>query len=47
LLPRSGLERSDFVLLAHTDEIWQSFQCRLLGVDRKWLTCSANDPSGH
>jgi hypothetical protein len=36
--------------MTHTDEKQRTFKCRLLGVDRKWLTCGqndANDPSGH
>ena len=33
-------------ILAHTDEIQLSSKCRLLRVDRKWLTYGQNDATG-
>src|SRR5260221_11180070 len=33
-------------LLAHTDEIPRSSKCRLLRLDRKWLTYGQNDATG-
>jgi hypothetical protein len=33
-------------VLAHTDEIQLSSKCRLLRVDRKWLTYGQNDATG-
>jgi hypothetical protein len=35
LLPRSGLERSDFVLLARLRHADEHQECPLIGVDRK------------
>ena len=32
--------------MAHTDEIPRSSKCRLLRVDRKWLTYGQNDATG-
>ena len=32
--------------MAHTDEIPRSSKCRLLRVDRKWLTYRQNDATG-
>jgi hypothetical protein len=38
---RAGAQR--LCALAHTDENQRSPKCRLLGVDRKWLTRGRND----